>query len=393
MRDDVFGHDLAKSGVYTFRRGGNLKMNLAAEAKKPRANRGTETAAREIRRFLNLAGFIEYKPISTTYNLTLKGNELLKAKNAIEKNKIWREAMLALELEDAEKNKSHPYRILLRLVGDNPGIEPYKLMLALEAKDDSDSEYKRISNLLDFNFKNLINSIEVGESQAKNAVKILPSIARQIGDIIKNAKGLYPSGSIEISEDSIETVSPKSKKKKSAPASGKRIIRAVDSASIASISEFGEAESENSMVDLSSAIELRNKRTKIHNELVKQFVKKLEIVGYNLFEYPFDFLAIKGNTSLLIEVKTLDGSSSDERRQSEKALGQIKGYTHFDLPLETKSSDVIQIILFSKKPSEAIMKFLSNNGTIPIWRTPEAEFELLNKHSDIIIFDPGFFES
>ncbi|MCB1471238.1 MAG: hypothetical protein KDK08_29640, partial [Rhizobiaceae bacterium] len=179
-RDDVFGPDLARSGVYTFRGDGDLEENLAAEALKPRASRGTETAAREMRRFLILAGFIDHDEISDTYVLTPKGNELLATDNPTVISALWREAMLALELEDAEGNKSHPYRTLLRLVSDNPGIDNYKLMLAFENRDDSDAEYTRISNLLDLDFNQLIHAIGVGESKARNAVKILPSIADQV---------------------------------------------------------------------------------------------------------------------------------------------------------------------------------------------------------------------
>lgn len=390
-RDDVFGPELARSGVYTFRGGGDLETNLAAEALKPRASRGTETAAREMRRFLVLAGFISQDPIAGTYELTAKGAELLASDNVTVTNALWREAMLGLVLEDGEGNLSHPYRIMLRLVGDNPGIENFNLMLAFESKDDSEAEYERISGLLGLSFEELIDAVGVGEPKARNAVKILPSIAGQVGDLHRESGRSYPAASIEIAEDSIEPISVKSKKKKSAPASGKRVTKEVNSGTIATTPEFSDGDSDETMVDLSGAIELRKRRTKLHHEVVKKFAERMEGEGFRLFEDPFDCLATKDSTSLLIEVKTLDGSPSDERRQSEKALGQIKGYAHFDLPSEINPMDTVQIILFSQKPREATLEFLLASGIVPMWWNSHDSFELLNSDGDVVEFDPVAF--
>jgi len=223
--------------------------------------------------------------------------------------------------------------------------------LAFESKDDSEAEYERISGLLGLSFEELIDAVGVGESKARNAVKILPSIAGQVGDLHRESGRSYPTASIEIAEDSIEPISVKSKKKKSAPASGKRVTK----------------------------------------EVVKKFAERMEGEGFRLFEDPFDCLATKDSTSLLIEVKTLDGSPSDERRQSEKALGQIKGYAHFDLPSEINPMDTVQIILFSQKPREATLEFLLASGIVPMWWNSHDSFELLNSDGDVVEFDPVAF--
>ena len=91
--------------------------------------------------------------------------------------------MLALALPDQHGRVSHPYRILLRLVSDNPGIEIRKLMLAFEARDDSAAEYERVTDLIGMDFLALRQAIGVEQASAANAVKILPSIAVQVGDI------------------------------------------------------------------------------------------------------------------------------------------------------------------------------------------------------------------
>ena len=386
-RDDVFGPELARSAVYTFRQGGDIEEKLKEEALKPRASRGTETAAREMRRFFILAGFIGYDQNSDSLSLTKSGMDLLSADNEAVKRALWREAMLTLSLIDLEGNRSHPYRILLRLVNDNPGIENFKLMLAFESRDDSEEEYKRITALLDLDFEDLIRAIDVGESNAKNAVKVLPGIADQVGDIHRRLGKSYPTASIEIAEDGIEPLTRRTKHKKSAPASGKRITKVVTSANIAVNPNFSWEDSEESIVDLSSAIELRQRRTKLHQEVVQRFAKILEDDGRMLFEDPFDCLATKGDDALLVEVKTLDGSPSDERRQSEKALGQIKGYAHFDLPDGMDRAAVTQVILFSQKPNDSTLQFLLENKVVPIWLTEDGRFELSGGDGVVVGFD------
>lgn len=372
-RDDVFGPELARSGVYTFRAGDDLEANLKAEVLKPRASRGTETAAREMRRFLVLSGFLEFDEASDTFSVTPRGVELLSANIPAVVKALWRDAMLALSLEDAEGNKSHPYRILLRLVADNPGIETFKLMLAFECRDDSEDEYERIVSLIGHDFEHMISLLGVGESKARNAVKILPSIADQVGDIHRESGKSYPLATLEIAEDGIDTAK-NSAKKKSAPSSGKKVTKKVSAGSIASNPDFSNGDGASSTFDLSGAIELRKRRTKQHQSVVRGLASALEANAYDLFEDPFDCLAKKAGKVILFEIKTLDGSPSDERRQGEKALGQVMGYRHFDLPAEVGEKSVYLSIVFSQKPSEAMLRFLSKNGVIPVWLGSGEEF-------------------
>lgn len=372
-RDDVFGPELARSGVYTFRAGDDLEANLTAEALKPRASRGTETAAREMRRFLILSGFLTFDEASGHFEVTPRGNELLAATIPAVVKALWRDAMLALSLEDTVGNRSHPYRILLRLVADNPGIDTFKLMLAFECSNDSEEEYQRVLGLLQHDFEGMIGILGVGESKARNAVKILPSIADQVGDIERASGKSYPLATVEIAEDGIDT-SKNSAKKKSAPSSGKRVTKKVQAENIASNPEFLDGHGAGNMFDLSGAIELRKRRTKQHQSVVRELALILEGNGFELFEDPFDCLASKGNRLVLFEVKTLDGSPSDERQQGEKAFGQVMGYRHFDLPTEAAGKFVDLSIVFSQKPSEAMIQFLSTNGVTPAWLDSETGF-------------------
>ena len=121
------------------------------------------------------------------------------------------------------------------------------------------------------------------------------------------------------------------------------------------------------MFDLSGSIALRQRRTQEHQALMRRMAEHLENAGFALFENPFDCLARRDQEVLLIEAKTLDGSPSDERRQAEKALGQLRGYAHFDLPGDIDAASLKQIVLFSERPSEEITTFLMACGLEVMW--------------------------
>ncbi|MBK7971717.1 MAG: hypothetical protein IPK08_23800 [Bacteroidetes bacterium] len=93
--------------------------------------------------------------------------------------------LCSLELKELMVKLVIPYRILLKLTQDKPGIETSKLMLALEAENDSQEEYERILALSELEFISILEEINISEHQARNAVKILPSFAVQAGDIRK----------------------------------------------------------------------------------------------------------------------------------------------------------------------------------------------------------------
>ena len=380
--DGVYGTALARAGVYTFRGGGNLQTLLRRERDKPRSQRGTETAAREMRRFLVLAGFIEIDAEANHCALTPSGKDLVRANSNSVIKGMWRSAMLNLALEDAAGRLSHPYRILLRLITDNPGIETRKLMLSFEAQTDSGDEYTRISEYIDLDYDDMLDQLGVSEASAKNAVKILPSIAEQVGDIRRADRRSWTVSRIEAVEDGFESISNREIGKKTVPGRGRTVTRNVDVENIAATPVFNDAIERN--YDLSGGIELRKLRTASHQELVRAIARVLSDRGFTLSENPFDCLAQSDEIALLIEVKTLDGGPSDERRQAEKALGQLKAYSHFDLPEDV--DQVREMAVFSHCPSEQTRAFLRNNGITVVWST-EDDFVLAD-NGDLVAFDP-----
>lgn len=359
--DGVLGEALANAGIYTFR---NLVTSVAEriveEKQKPLGSQGFRTAARDIRRFFVLSGLID--PHGANFPLTAKGAELLDAAaNTPLRNALWRDALLQLSLVDADGNSSHPYRLLLRLVADHPGIETGKLLLALEARDDSPEEYARISALAGMSTTNIINAIGVANANARNAVKILPGIAEQVGDIKRQNGRSYLRALLVTTEDSIfEKIDEAYEKTEALPPSP------VNPDAIAKIPNF--ANSENAVFDLTAAIEMRKKRTIAHHRAVVRIAQLLAGDGFVTYENPYDCLGHKqARGSLLIEVKTLDGSLSDERRQSEKALGQLKGYNHFNVPQNMKAPTLIEMVAFSDAPTSSAIGFMRANNVHSAW--------------------------
>lgn len=367
LGEDVeYGEALARAGLYTDRIGGDVDAMLERERQKPASSQGTRTAAREMRRTLQICGFLRLE--GSDWRISKRGREVLAAATPTATNALWRDAMLAVALGEGGA-VSHPYRILLRLVFDNPGIEVRKLLLALEARDDSAAEYQRITRLAGADFDEIVRRLAIEKASAANAVKILPSIAVQVGDITKSQNRAYPLAFPVVAEDGAEPATAKVAARGATPVRRRAGSRPVTAATIAATPGFGE--SGPTFVDLAGSIALRQRRTAQHQALVRRMAAMLEAAGFALHEDPFDCLARRRRASLLIEAKTLDGSPTDERRQAERALGQIRGYAHFDIPYDVNAAGLRQIVLFSERPSDEMAAFLVDNGVEVVW--PEGD--------------------
>jgi hypothetical protein len=358
--DGVFGEALAHAGVYTFR---NKTLSVAANIKeektKPVGSQGFRTAARDIRRFFMLADLM-----TPAYGLTQRAHEILAASGNVSlRNALWRDAMLQLRLTDANGNTSHPYRIMRRLLADRPGIETSKLLLALEARDDSPAEYVRISALANLSVPAIISAIGIGESNARNATKILPGIGEQVGDVFRGANHSYLAKHAIATEDSIieEGSDEYEKSEPSTPIE----VKAED---ISSVPSFSATPPTN--VDLAAAIEIRKRRTIEHHKAVIGLAKIIASNGYTLYESPYDCLGFKKKTgALLIEMKTLDGTRADERRQSERALGQLSGYRFFNVQEKMKIPKLQEIVAYTAKPNDDTVHFMRDNAVCSVWPT------------------------
>ncbi len=362
LTDENFGEALTRRKIYTYR-DSTISINqfLQIEKRKPRSNRGYLTVSRDIRRFFELLGYIVVFDDSKKSHVTTTGKQLLKAASTEQKRGIWKNALRQLELEGTDGEVSHPYRILLKIVNALPGIETPKLMLALEAENDSGEEFGRIIALAKLSISEIIRQTRTPVASAKNAVKILPGIAEQLNDIKRVSGRTYPVDRIIVTEDDISTeeepdVSTKDQARFREVTSGNiardRSIKIISSVSI----------------DLSDAIKIRQKRLAEHQEIVRLLAILNEKCGIRLFEGRFDCLGIKGNAALLYEVKTILESATDQEKQTVKGVGQLKYYKFSIASQRMGLSDIKEILVFSRKPDTRMIDFCTAENIVVIWR-------------------------
>lgn len=149
-----------------------------------------------------------------------------------------------------------------------------------------------------------------------------------------------------------------------------RNLRKVNYTNIATFNpndEDDDSEDKNKTFDLSSGILKRKKRTERHQDIVKLIALDLERAGYSLYENPVDCLAVKEkHNSLLFEVKTLDGSKSDERKQVQKAFVQLFYYEEFNVKNYT-AENVEKVVVFEDRINDEHILFFNKNGIKVYW--------------------------
>lgn len=379
LTDDNFGEQLTKEGIYTYRNKSlSIEEFLAEEQKKPASNRGYLTVSRDIRRFFELLGFITVFHDKTA-KLSPAANQLLLTKSESERKEVWKNALLQLGLEGTDGEVSHPYRILLKLVNTFQGIETPKLMLALEAENDSEEEFERISNLAQLPIAQIIADTGTSESMAANAVKILPGIAEQLGDIERVNSRAYPIGQLVITEDEITTEEQPTRK-------AKATYRETDLEGIAKDPNLNAVTSVS--IDLAEAIRIRQRRLAEHQEIVRLLAELNARHGFKLYEGKFDCLAIKGDNALLYEVKTILPTASDEEKQTVKGVGQLKYYKFSIVPKEMGYTKIKELLVFSSKPDSGIIEFCSVENILVVWRT-DNRFQIYNTQTNADeVFNP-----
>lgn len=370
--DTVVGRALAQAGVYQFRdKSVSLAENLAREAVKPRQSRGTETCARDLRRLFSLLDVLS----TDGGTLSEQGRRLVAAPDAATRNTILRQALREMTLADDDGNTSHPYQILLRLVEARPGLPGEFLGLCLEAEDDSPEEFERLLSIIDGEYvdaADAYDSLGISQHMARNSIKVLPPLARQLGDIVADEDGGHrlpgplpaaePGGAVH---EYTRTRPP-------------RHPRPVTAAEIATWKRSEDEPDEPPLhVDpeaVAAAITLRAERTDRHNHLVRQFAENLELAGMDLMEYPFDCLGLGEGVSVLCEMKTLDGTPEDERIRVCACLAQLLYYENFDTPVAINKATLKKAAVFEGPISTAHQNFLESHDCVVIWRTPTGGF-------------------
>lgn len=384
LKDENFGELLTRNLIYTYRdKTLSVDEFLALEEAKPKANRGYLTVARDIRRLFELLGFLTVFEDKSGI-LSSQAIQLLASPNELIKRELWKNSFLQLGLEGTDGEISHPYRILLKLVQDKSGIETKKLMLALEAENDSIEEYERIIALSELPLAEILESTGTTESMAKNAVKILPGIAEQLGDIARRGNNAFPIGRIVITEDEISTeIPPDAINPEGVPYSQ---YRPVTSGTIAVDPIFNTISTVS--IDYTESIRIRQQRLAEHQEIVRQLGLFCEERAFELYEGKFDCLSTKEETALVFEIKTILSTMSDQEKQTIKGVGQLKYYKFSIVNRQMEYEDIKEFLVYSQKPQVSLIEFCTAENIKVVW-LEEAIFKIYDSASnEDIDFEP-----
>jgi hypothetical protein len=392
--DGILGYELARRGVYQFR-GLNaptvaqLTQKIASEQQKSPSNQGARTFARDVRRTLGLLGFVQE---GSSWSLTSTGHQLLSSTlGSSQEQAILQRALFDLELSD-QAGTSHPVRILLRLVQqDAPLLGPKRkgMELALEAHDDSHTEYQRIRGLLQLDFDIRIAQIGVSHYSADNAVKILPALAESVGLIrfdtatdewaltsaatsLLGATG-HAGQHSPISGLPRRTVvkrTQRAAKRRSSDRTSPKKRRALQlrpvtaSTAAASIEVNPAGWKRIEHVDQIAAITQGTGRTQRHHDLVKSLATYLGDEEWIFSMGQADLLAVPAvanDDAFLFEIKTL--GEGDAETQVLKSLSQL-AYYEFRLlreyPLPNRM--VCKVAVFESDIDQLLADFLNSQG-------------------------------
>lgn len=387
LTDENFGELLTRKLIYTYRdKTLSIDDFLALEEAKPKSNRGYLTVSRDIRRLFQLLGFLSVYD-NKSGALTAQAIQLISSPNDVVKKELWKNSFLQLGLEGSDGEISHPYRILLKLVQDKPGIETKKLMLALEAENDSIEEYERILALSELTLEEILDSTGTSESMAKNAVKILPGIAEQLSDITRRGNNTFPIGRVVITEDEISTEIPPETTNQDGVLYSQ--FRPVTSGTIAVDPIFNTVSSVS--IDLTESIRIRQQRLAQHQDIVRQLGLLCEQREFELYEGKFDCLSTIGESALVFEVKTILNSMSDQEKQTIKGVGQLKYYKFSIVNRQMDYENVKEFLVYSQKPNNSLIEFCNSENISVVW-LDEGTFRMFDTETNgDVDFEPLAF--
>ena len=283
-RDDgTFGEALVRNRVIgTGHTPKPIEEYLREQKLKTLSNQSFRTTARGLRELFVILGLI--RDDNGVLALTSRGEVVSNfAGRDLDDDVIaaWRRIIRDMEHEGGDEESSHPYQVLLRLVARRPGISRAYCALALEAKDDSETELKRILKLSKLSEEEILEKLGVTPTNWDNAKKILPSFAEQLGDVVKDGHSFFLSDSPGTHTSSQED-HPKSPKKRTRI----RVPRSSSSVTSKSIAQAGTVESFDEKDDTDeptiSAEKLKARKKKLrsrlkrHNLIVQSVAEKLE---------------------------------------------------------------------------------------------------------------------
>lgn len=363
LRDENLGERLLRNQViFPNTPGQSIEDYLAEQSEKTPANRGYYTAGRETRRFFELLGLLTVADDKSAY-LSPSAVLLLSTNSENARLSLWRDSLMRMGVEGNDGEISHPYRILLKLIQDNPGLQTKKLMLALDAENDSIEEYQRVLNLSNSTFEEILEELNITIHKARNAVKILPSLAEQLGDIERRGNNSYPVGQIIVTEDEISTEIPSGATNQDGVPYSQ--YRNVTSDTIAVDPVFNTSSSVT--IDYTESIRIRQERLAEHQNIVRQLGQFCEQKEFDLYEGKFDCLSTMEETALVFEIKTILNSMSDQEKQTIKGVGQLKYYKFSIVNRQMEYEDIKEFLVYSQKPEVSLIEFCTAENINVVW--------------------------
>lgn len=376
--DGILGEALVRAGVAgTGHTPMPVDRYLRQQRTKPPSSQSFRTTARGLRELFRLLGFIDDS--GPDVEVTDSGRQAAAHADApmnAEQLKFWRHVILNMShAEDGDATvRSHPYQVLLRLVARKPGITRAKCALALEARDDSSQELDRIVALADLPEAQIRDRIGVTEPNWDNAKKVLPKFAEQLRDVVRtgysfriaDAPGRADAGAAAQDAEAAP-VTPRAVRPRTPRTSRNVTPETIGQAGIAE--RFDEVEIPPTVdpTVLAAAQRARSARLRRHNLLVRELATRFP-PHTTLYEDPFDVLALVGESGILVEVKTLDGSAEDERERVREALSQLLYYEAFLTPPVAGGVGILKIACFEHRISSAHAQWLNRQGIGVIWR-------------------------
>jgi hypothetical protein len=375
--DSDYGEALVRGGVAGTGHG-KKKLSIAkylkAQKKKSERNQSHLATARGLRELFETLGLLSGNTLTID---GLRIASLPEDATDADLREAWGSVIRNMSHHGNYGGWSHPYQMLLRLVAKRPNISRALTALALEAKNDSDAELKRIVKLAEIGDEEKILK-KIGETKSNwdNAKKVLPSFAEQLGDVVR--KGKY--GGFKLAKGPGLASAPPPAPLPSAPAPTARRPsrpRKVTPDSIAisgTVESFDEAPSDEPKATPTAA-ELAAIRVKIaerlkrHNLMVQDLALLLALDDAELFENPFDCLARFSAEGLLIEAKTLDGTEADEVIRVRDAYSQLLYYEAFATDDYAKGLPLIKIAAFEGPITADHHKWLRKGDIHPIWKS------------------------
>jgi len=370
--DGILGEDLVRAGVAgTGHTPMPIERYLRAQRTKSKSNQSFRTTARGLRELFRLLGFIDDSGRDVV--VTEAGRQAAGFADqpmSAERLAFWRRTIRNMTHAGGDNTESHPYQVLLRLVARKPDITRAKCALALEARDDSLPELDRISQLADRSEDEIIRRLEITKSNWDNAKKVLPKFAEQLGDVIRTGDS-YRIADAPGRADAGPAAQP-AEARRAAAVRAPRTSRQVTPQTIgtaATAEDFDEFAATREVDQAAAAEGVRSPRSRLrrHNLIVRKLATRLAAAGGELYEDPFDVLALIRSVGILGEVKTLDGTEPDERDRVLEALAQLLYYQAFLLPPAAGQASVRMVACFERRISADHIRWLNDQNIAVIW--------------------------